>query len=307
MQGRVIQSTGSWYEVLLDSGAVISCRLKGKFRLDKKKLTNPVAVGDLVMIDADTDGTSVINEILPRSNYLVREAPQKKEHTHIIASNIDQVVVVATVAKPRTSHGFIDRVLFMAEVYGIPAYVVFNKYDLYTDKEKELMMEWGGGFILAGYPCFHTSAITGENKGKLKDLLQDKITLLTGHSGVGKSTLINALEPGLDLRVGALSSYHDKGQHTTTFARMFPLTFGGFIVDTPGIKEFGMVNVEPEEAGHYFPEIRERMEHCKFSDCVHYNEQGCAVKDAVEAGEIDPDRYITYLAIYDEIKSKKAW
>lgn len=307
MEGRVIQSTGSWYEVLLDNGATISCRLKGKFRLDKKKLTNPIAVGDKVVVDADTDGSSIISEILPRENYLVREAPQKKEHTHIIASNIDQVVVVATLSKPRTSHGFIDRVLFMAEVYGIPAYVVFNKYDLYTDEEKEMLMEWGGGFLEVGYPCFHTSAEDGTHICRLKDLLTDKTTLFTGHSGVGKSSLINAMVPDLDLRVGALSAYHNKGQHTTTFARMFPLPFGGFIVDTPGIKEFGMVNVEPEEVGHYFPEIRERMEQCRFSNCVHYNESGCAIQEAVQAGEIDPQRFITYLAIYDEIKAKKPW
>lgn len=307
MRGRVIQSTGSWYEVLLDNGAVISCRLKGKFRLQGKKLTNPVAVGDMVLVDADEEGSSVITEIEPRHNYLVREAPQKKEHTHIIASNIDQVIVVATLVKPRTSPGFIDRVLFMAEVYGIPAYVVFNKYDLYTEEEKELLMEWGGTYILAGYPAFHTSVLSAENISRFGALLKDKITLLTGHSGVGKSSLVNALEPTFNLRIKEISAYHEKGQHTTTFARMFPLSMGGFIVDTPGIKEFGMVNVSAEEAGHFFPEIRERMEHCQFSNCVHYNENGCAVKAAVGSGEMSEQRYISYLSIYEELKSKKPW
>ena len=307
MRGRVIQSTGSWYEVLLDNGASISCRLKGRFRLEDKKLTNPVAVGDVVEVDADQEGSSVITEIGKRQNYLVRESPQKKEHTHIIASNIDQVVVIATLHQPRTSTGFIDRVLFMAEVYGIPGYVVFNKCDLYDEEEMDQLMEYGGMYLEAGYPAFHTSATTGEHLAKLKSLLQNKTTLLTGHSGVGKSSLINALQPELNVRVGDISAYHEKGQHTTTFARMFPLAFGGFIVDTPGIKEFGMVHVTAEEAGHYFPEIRERMEHCKFNNCVHYHEKECAIREAVETGHMSGRRYLSYLSIYEELQAKKPW
>lgn len=307
MQGRVIQSTGSWYEVILDNGAFISCRLKGKFRLEDTKLTNPIAVGDIVSVDADEDGSSVITEIHKRKNYIIRSATHKTEHKHVIASNVDQVIIIATLKQPRTSTGFIDRVLLTAEVYGISAYVVFNKYDIYSDKEKEEIEELEFTYNEIGYEAFHTSVIESQNVFRLKEILKNKISLLSGHSGVGKSSLINAMEPALNLRVANISKAHNKGTHTTTFARMHALSFGGFIIDTPGIKEFGTVDMEPEEIGHYFPEIRNRMHQCRFNNCVHYNEEGCAIKAALDNHEIAPSRFINYLSVYEEVKAKKKW
>ncbi|MFN3940067.1 MAG: ribosome small subunit-dependent GTPase A, partial [Chitinophagales bacterium] len=235
MQGRVIQSTGSWYEVILENGAIISCRLKGKFRLEDSKLTNPIAVGDRVTVDADTDGASVITEIHKRKNYIIRAATHKSGYKHVIASNVDQVIVIATLKQPRTSTGFIDRVLLTAEVYGIPAYVVFNKLDIYTIKEREEMEELAFTYNEIGYTSFPTSVIDKRNVFRLKEIMQEKISLLSGHSGVGKSSLINAMEPALHLRVANISKAHNKGTHTTTFARMHALSFGGYIIDTPGI------------------------------------------------------------------------
>ncbi|MBP8755258.1 MAG: ribosome small subunit-dependent GTPase A [Chitinophagales bacterium] len=306
-QGRVIQSTGSWYEVMLHNSAIISCRLKGKFRLQESKFTNPIAVGDEVIVDSDEDGSSVITEILPRKNYIIREATHKTDHKHIIASNIDQVLVIAALKLPRTSTGFIDRLLLTAEVYGIAAVVVFNKYDLYNAKDKEKLFEFEYIYKQAGYTVMHTSAKDDLNILQLKDILKDKTTLIAGHSGVGKSSLINVMEPALNLRVDVISKAHGKGMHTTTFARMMPLSFGGFIIDTPGIKEFGTVDMEPEEISHYFPEFRKYLLECRFNNCVHINEEGCAVKDALENLEIAPSRYINYLSIYEEVKSKKKW
>lgn len=306
-QGRVIQSTGSWYEVMLNNGATISCRLKGRFRLQDNKLTNPIAVGDSVMVDADEDGSSVITQINTRKNYIIRAATHKTEHKHIIASNIDQLIIIATLKMPRTSSGFIDRVLLTAEVYGIPAFVIFNKYDIYNAKDKEALAENEHIYNAAGYQSFHTSVIDNLHVTQLKEILQDKTSLIAGHSGVGKSSLINAMEPGMNLRVDIISKAHGKGTHTTTFARMMPLSFGGFIIDTPGIKEFGTVDMEPEEINHYFPEFRKYLSQCRFNNCVHYNEEGCAVKAAVENLEIPPSRFINYLSVYEEVKSKKKW
>ena len=305
--GRVIQSTGSWYEVMLKNGVTLSCRLKGKFRLQESRFTNPIAVGDEVIVDADEDGASVITQIQARKNYLIREATHKTEHKHIIASNIDQVVIIATLKLPRTSTGFIDRVLLTAEVYGIPAVIVFNKYDIYNAKDKEKLIELEYIYKQAGYTVLTTSVISNLHVAHLKDILKDNTSLIAGHSGVGKSSLINTMEPELNLRVDFISKAHGKGTHTTTFARMMPLSFGGFIIDTPGIKEFGTVDLEPEEISHYFPEFRKYLLECRFNNCVHYNEEGCAVKDAVENLEIAPSRYINYLSIYEEVKSKKKW
>ncbi len=307
LAGRIIQSTGSWYEVILENGSVLRCRLKGKFRLRESKFTNPVAVGDAVIIGRDEDGSNNIMEILPRKNYIIREATHKTDHKHIIASNIDQVLVVATLKLPRTSTGFIDRLLLTAEVYGITALVVFNKCDLYNAKDRDLLAELEYTYRQAGYSVLHTSVPGNTNIQQLTEVLTDKTTLIAGHSGVGKSSLINAVEPSLQLRVDAISKAHGKGTHTTTFARMMPLSTGGFIIDTPGIKEFGTVDMEPGEISHYFREFRKYLPECRFNNCVHYNEEGCAVKQALENLEIAPSRYINYLSVYEEVKSKKKW
>ncbi len=307
MQGKVIQSTGNWYEVLLDNKEVINCRLKGKFRLSDKKLTNPVAVGDSVDVEVDNE-SSVISEIHPRKNYIVRSDTHKKEFKNIIAANLDQCVIIASLTQPRTSYGFIDRVLLTAEVYGIPSYVIFNKVDLYKKKKEfDLLEELIFSYNEAGYKCFTTSIVTKQNLDQLKNILLNKVTLLTGHSGVGKSSLINYIEPELNLRVKEISKYSEKGQHTTTFSHMHPLSFGGFIIDTPGIKEFGLMDIAAEEVGHYFPEIRAIMNECRFNNCLHINEDGCAVKAKLDEGKFSPTRYNSYIIIYEEIKSAKKW
>ena len=307
MTGTVIQSTGSFYEVLIPSGEIIICRIKGKFRLEDKKQTNPIAVGDVVDFEG-TGGEGNINLIHPRRNYIIRSAPNKKEYKHIIASNIDQCVIIASLAQPRTSHGFIDRILLTAYLYDIPAAVVFNKHDLIIkEKEENLLKVLIFTYNELNIISFSTSVTKNENTDKLKNILQNKTSLICGHSGVGKSSLVNCIAPELNLRVGEISAYTEKGLHTTTFARMYPLPFGGSIIDTPGIKEFGLLDVEPNELGHYFPEIRSRMHKCKFNDCLHINEKGCAITEALEAGEIAPTRYISYLTFYEELKGNKKY
>ncbi len=308
MQGRVIQSTGSFYEVLLNSGEIITCRIKGKFRLNDNKLTNPIAVGDIVDVDFDEEVSgSIIKNIHPRKNYIMRSAPHKTDHKHIIASNVDQCVVIASLLQPRTSTGFIDRILFTAFVYDIPGFVVFNKKDIYKKGDLKLLDQLIETYNSIGYSSFAASAATGENIEQIKDVLKDKISLLAGHSGVGKSSIINKIQPGLNLKTGIISHFSEKGLHTTTFAKMYKLNFRGFIIDTPGIKEFGLTDVEPEEIGHYFPEIRDRMKNCRFNNCLHINESGCAILAGVETGEIAMSRYMSYLTFYEEIKANKPW
>jgi ribosome biogenesis GTPase len=307
MHGIVIQSTGSFYDVALESGAIITCRLKGKFRLDVKKQTNPIAVGDKVVIEKDENGESVIEDILPRKNYIIRSDPHKKEFKNVIAANIDQCVIIASLIQPRTSHGFIDRVLLTAEVYDIPAVVIFNKHDLYTKKEDDLLEEYLFSYNEAGYKSFSTSILKNENLDVLKNLLKDNTTLLTGHSGVGKSSLVNSIEPRLRLKVNEISKYSEKGQHTTTFARMHQLSFGGWIIDTPGIKEFGLMDIEAYEVSHYFPEMRSRIGQCKFKNCLHLNEEGCLVLQLLDEGKFSPTRYTSYVTIYEDIKTNKRW
>ncbi len=307
MTGTVIQSTGSFYEVQTPSGEIYICRIKGKFRLEDKKQTNPIAVGDFVDFDG-AEGEGNIHTIQKRRNYIIRSAPNKKEYKHIIASNIDQCVIIASIAQPRTSHGFIDRILLTAYVYDIPAAVVFNKHDLiHKEKEDQLLKELMFTYNTIDITSFSTSVTKNENTDRLKSLLQNKISLICGHSGVGKSSLVNCIAPDLNLKVGEISKYTEKGLHTTTFAHMYALPFGGSIIDTPGIKEFGLLDVEPQELGHYFPEIRSRMHNCKFNDCLHINETGCAVLDALENGEIAPSRYTSYLTFYAELKANKKY
>lgn len=297
MTGLVMKSTGSWYLVRTENGAVLECRLKGKIRLDDRKTTNPVAVGDIVDLEIDKDGSNQITKIHPRRNYIIRKSINLSKQAHILASNLDQAILVATLVAPRTSLGFIDRFLVTAEAYGIPAKIVFNKKDVLDEDALELQKEIMELYTSIGYECYLVSAFNQDDIHNLKSILKDKTTLIAGHSGVGKSTLINAIEPNLELRTGDISSAHLKGTHTTTFAELFPLSFGGNIIDSPGIKELGLVEMKKEEVGHYFPEIRNIMGECRFNNCLHVNEPKCAVLKAVETGEISQERYQSYLGI----------
>ncbi len=297
MTGLVVKSTGSWYAVRIESGEVIECRLKGKIRLDDRKTTNPVAVGDIVDIDRDKDGSNQITNIHPRKNYIIRKSINLSKQAHIIASNLDQAILIATLVAPRTSMGFIDRFLLTAEAYDIPAKIIFNKKDLLNEEMIELQNDMMKLYTDIGYDCFAVSSFDEKDIEFVKTLLKDRITLIAGHSGVGKSTFVNAIEVNLDLKTGDISSAHSKGMHTTTFAELFPLSFGGDIIDSPGIKELGLVEMKKEEVGHYFPEIRSRMNDCKFNNCLHVNEPHCAVLEAVKHAEISLERYESYLGI----------
>lgn len=297
MTGIVTKSTGSRYLVRKDDGAFVDCVLKGKIRLDGRKSTNPVAVGDKVDIETDAAGNYVISQIYPRKNYIIRKSINLSKQVQILASNIDQAVLLVTVVAPRTSLGFIDRFLITAEAYSIPAVLVFNKSDILDADALNYQNSIIDLYTKIGYRCFITSMFDSLSLSSVKILLKDKTTLIAGHSGVGKSSLINAVEPALNLKTGDISTVHLKGMHTTTFAELHPLSFGGFIIDTPGIKELGLVEMKKEEIGHYFPEIRAVMNNCKFNNCLHVNEPKCAVKDAVESGNISEERYISYLGI----------
>ena len=298
MKGVVLKSTGSWYQVRsFESGELFNCRIKGKFRVAGIKSTNPIAVGDVVhfQLEDHQEGQGIISAIQDRKNYIVRKSVNLSKQVHIIASNMDQALLVTTLAQPMTSTGFMDRFLSTAEAYSIPTIIVFNKIDLY-DEEEMMELEYREAVYSAiGYKVLKTSAMRGIGLEKLKEELKDKTTLLSGHSGVGKSTLVNAVEPNLDLRTGTVSLSHRKGQHTTTFAEMHPLRMGGDVIDTPGIKGFGMVNMKKEEISHFFPEIFALSEQCRFHNCMHLNEPECAVKSALEENKIAPTRYESYL------------
>jgi len=299
MNGIVMKSTGSWYNVLAEDGTVVECRIKGVFRIKGIKSTNPVAVGDRVAFEMETDGKGVISKIEERSNYIIRKSINLSRQSHIIAANMDQALLVVTLALPRTSAGFIDRFLLTAEAYHIPTHLVFNKTDLF-EGEPELMQELDSFIAIyekIGYACHKVSAMKSTDIETLRDLTKDKITLIAGHSGVGKSTLVNAMDAALDLKTGEISDAHSKGKHTTTFAEMHPLSYGGFIIDTPGIKELGLVDMEKEEITDYFPEMRAIKHLCKFNNCLHINEPKCAVIAAVEKGEIAVSRYNSYVGI----------
>jgi ribosome biogenesis GTPase len=300
MQGLITKSTGSWYQVQTPDGQKIDCRIKGKFRIKGITTTNPIAVGDIVDFEMEPDrGDGVITNLQQRKNYIIRKSINLSKQAQIIAANLDQAILVVTLASPRTSLGFIDRFLVTAEAYDIPARLVFNKLDLFSDEGLEVLADYKAIYEDIGYPCFEVSAIEGTNISQVQDLLKDKITLFSGHSGVGKSSLINSLLPELDLRTNMVSDWSDKGMHTTTFAEMFELPQGGFIIDTPGIRELGVIDIEKQELGHFFPEMRERMNQCRFNNCRHINEPGCAVLDALEEGEITLSRYESYLSIYN--------
>ncbi|MNU14815.1 putative ribosome biogenesis GTPase RsgA [compost metagenome] len=303
MEAIIYKSTGSFYTAIDDTGKVWIARARGKFKIDKSiKSTNPIAVGDQVTLQPENeqDNTAIITKIGQRHNYMVRTSPHNRHHKHIVASNIDEAIVVATIHSPRTSNGFLDRFLITAEAYHIPATIVFNKADLI---EGDYVAEWEEKkqlYEAIGYATFTIQATDPTSVQTLKDHLADKTTLISGHSGVGKSTLINALLPSLDLRVQEVSDWSGKGQHTTTFAEMFELSNGGKIIDTPGVKEFGIVDIDQYELAQYFPEMRARMPDCRFNNCLHINEPDCAVKEAL-GEEISISRYESYLNILESL------
>lgn len=306
-KGIVIKSTGSWYQVLLENQEVISCRIVGKFRLNGMKITNPVAVGDQVKIEMEADDKGVIKEIMPRRNFVVRQSPRKKHFLHLLASNIDQAVVIMTIISPNLKQGFIDRFLLMTEPYNIPVTIVFNKSDLYGEDELTIYNYLKSIYEKIGYEVRLVSAETGDGIPELRDQLKDKISLVSGQSGVGKSTLVNSIQPNLEIHTNEISDYSGKGQHTTTFAEMFQLDFGGHIIDTPGIKTLGFNNLEPKDVAHNFKELFQFSKDCKFADCMHRNEPSCAVKSAIEEGEISELRYMNYLTILEEIEEQNYW
>lgn len=300
-EGLVIRTTGSWYRVLLADGGQRDCRLRGNYRLRGNKQTNPVAVGDHVLFEMQEDGTGVIHEVEDRKNYIVRRATKLSKQTHVIAANIDLLCIVATLGLPRTSTGFIDRLLVTAEAYHIPAAILFNKSDLMVDDElRALQQEVGDIYRKVGYPVLEVSALEGTGVDAVKEMIAGKTVLFSGHSGVGKSALLNAISPGLGLKVGQISDWSLKGKHTTTFAEIFPIQQSTFLIDTPGIKEFGMVDFNRQELSHFFPEMRERLHDCHFANCTHRHEPGCAIKKAVVDGLISEERYHNYLNILED-------
>ncbi|HEX5155460.1 MAG TPA: ribosome small subunit-dependent GTPase A [Parafilimonas sp.] len=304
MLARIYKSTGSWYIAKTENGTVYNARIKGIFKIDDITSTNPVAVGDIVDIEPEdvTGNNAVINNIHNRKNYIARSSPRHKKQHHIIASNLDQALVIVTLKEPKTSQGFIDRCLVAAEAYHVPSVIVFNKIDIYKKKEWESFEKLERIYTNIGYTVHKTSMKTFEGLTDLKETLQDKITLFYGHSGTGKSTFINYLLPQLELRTKEVSNWSGKGMHTTTFAEMFDLPFGGKIIDTPGIREFAINDIDRYELSHYFPEMRTILQECRFNNCLHIEEPGCAVKKAVEDRKIYPERYISYYNILETIE-----
>jgi ribosome biogenesis GTPase len=303
MKGLVYKSTGSWYVVKSDD-RLFNARMKGIFKIDDITSTNPLAVGDEVEIEPEEEGgqTAVVTEIYERKNYIARTTPHRNWQRHIVAANVDQLLLFATLKEPRTSQGFIDRFLVAAESFHVPAVIVFNKADLHRKKEATLFDFYKEMYEALGYQVVLTSVKDNLGIPELANLLKGKITLISGHSGVGKSTFINALLPGLELKTRDVSGWSGKGMHTTTFAEMFDLPSGGKIIDTPGLREFGLTDIPKQELSHYFPEMRVRLQDCQFNNCIHMNEPGCAVKKAVEEGKIYPERYISYCNILETIE-----
>lgn len=317
-KGTVIKSTGSWYQVKLDKDSpdgdrILPCRVAGRFRLSELRLTNPIAVGDRVAVEIDPtsdEETGAIREIEPRTNYVVRQSPRRKHDLHLLASNIDQAMLITTIVNPGIKMGFIDRFLLMTEPFSIPTILVFNKADIYSEDDLETYEVIRNIYGDIGYTIHLVSAETGQGIEELRDLLRNKRTLLSGQSGVGKSTLVNAVQPGFELRTGELSDYTGKGQHTTTFAELFDLAFGGEIIDTPGIKTLSFNYLKPVDVAHNFREIFAISNECRFGgSCLHRNEPGCAVKESVEAEDdrVTDIRYYSYLQLLEEIEGQNYW
>ncbi|MDD6745447.1 MAG: ribosome small subunit-dependent GTPase A [Prevotella sp.] len=305
MKGLVIKNTGSWYTVKADDGSVVESKIKGNFRLRGIRSTNPVAVGDRVEIVCNAEGTAFITQIEDRRNYIVRKSQNLSKQSHIIAANVDQAFLMVTVSHPQTSTTFIDRFLASAEAYSVPVVLVFNKTDLLTPEERHYQQMMVTLYETVGYVCREVSAMQGDGIDGLRALLSDRVTVLSGNSGVGKSTLINALVPGVNLRTAEISDAHDAGMHTTTFSEMIELPAGGYLIDTPGIKGFGTFDMEPEEISSYFKEIFQTSQHCRFSNCTHTHEPGCAVIEAVENHYIAASRYQSYLSMLEDKDDQK--
>lgn len=306
-KGIVIKSTGSWYTIKTEEGNLIDCRIKGNLRLKGIRSTNPIAVGDnveLVELKEDNNVTGqvvgLIHKIQHRKNYIIRKSPNLSKESHIIAANIDQAFLIITLHSPVTTTTFIDRFLISAEAYRIPCHLIFNKIDLYNPKQIDLLNSQIEIYKKAGYHCLKISAKNNIGIAELKQVMANKTNVFSGHSGVGKSTIINSIQPGIELKTGAISDAHSSGKHTTTYSEMFELDFGGFIIDTPGIKGFGVLEMEKEEIGHYFPEIFKLLNECQYYNCTHTHEPHCAVKKAVEEGEIALSRYNSYLGLLEE-------
>jgi ribosome biogenesis GTPase len=309
MKALVYKSTGSWYVVKAKAAnetLTFNARIKGIFKIDDITSTNPLAVGDEVEVEVENEleNTATITNIYPRRNYINRQSPRHKFQHHIIASNLDQALLLATLKEPRTSQGFIDRFLVASEMYHVPSLIVFNKADLHKKKEEEKFEDWKQIYEKVGYKVLLISVEQKTGLESLEGLLKNKTTLISGHSGVGKSSLLNVLLPDLALKTQDVSGWSGKGLHTTTFAEMFDFPFGGRIIDTPGLREFGLVNLEKEELSHYFPEMRDRLNRCQFNNCQHINEPGCAIKEAVANGEIHVDRYVSYVNILESMGEK---
>jgi ribosome biogenesis GTPase len=302
-----MRSTGSWYDVRSIEGTIMQCRLKGKFKIKGFKVTNPIAVGDKVVYELEDEvrNAGIISDILPRENYIIRQSVHKTAHGHLLATNLDQAILIATLDFPRTSLGFIDRFLVAAESFRIPTVLVFNKLDLLNKEQISYQHELTELYESLNYKCIFTSALDGTGVDDFFNILKEKVSLISGHSGVGKSTLVNAIAPDLDLRTSEVSTFANKGVHTTTFAEMFEIAPETFIIDSPGIKELGLADMEKEEIGHYFPEIMEIMSQCRFHNCMHLDEPNCAVKEAVMEQRIAQSRYFSYLSMMDGGDNRK--
>ncbi len=307
MKGLITKSTGSWYQVLeYETGRFFEARIRGKFKLIKTRLTNPLAVGDLVEFSLEIDDVAWITKIEPRKNYLIRKAVNLSKEAHIIASNIDIACFIFTLKHPETSYGFLDRFLACCEAYNIKPLILFNKMDVLSEEEKEISAEIEGLYQNIGYETLEISSYSLLNLEQLKNIIKDKVSVFFGHSGSGKSTLVNSMQPEFNIKTSEISATHLKGKHTTTFAQMHFWNFGGSVIDTPGVREFAMIDVQKEEIQHYFPEIFKTGRLCKFHNCMHINEPKCAVLEAIERGEIEETRYITYLKIMEEAEENSA-